>query len=190
MDGKDGAAGPMNGLNGEVLVRVASPRDAEAVGLLLRASYPVLLASGYEPGLLARAIPFMVEANPALLSCGTWYVAEVASSLGVLAGCGGWTLTPPGGRAEPPDPAFGHVRHFATHPDWARRGLGRALFARCLADAQAAQVQTFECNSTIVAEPFYQALGFERLGPMTVLLGGRVAFPGVRMRLRLPPAGI
>ena len=176
---------PMIGSGEEFVVRVASPSDVDAVSALLRASYPTLLASGYEAGLLARAIPFMVQPIPALLICETWYVAEVPGSPGTLVGCGGWTLAQPGSGVEPADPTLGHVRHFATRPDYARRGVGRAVFAHCIAGARGTGVQTFECQSTLVAEPFYRALGFERLGLVSVLLGGRIDFPVIRMNLRL-----
>jgi hypothetical protein len=45
-------------------VRGASPQDAEAVSALLEASYPSLMALGYEPTLFARALPLLTKANP------------------------------------------------------------------------------------------------------------------------------
>jgi hypothetical protein len=69
---------------------------------------------------------------------------------------------------EPIDPVLGHIRQFATHPNWTRRGIGRALFERCVADARAAGVCTFECYSSIGAERFYRALG--SVEPMTLAL--------------------
>jgi len=53
-------------------VRTASLEDAEAVSALLQASYPSLMALGYDPVLFARALPLLTKANPALLSSGTW----------------------------------------------------------------------------------------------------------------------
>lgn len=40
-------------------VRIASPQDAEAVSALLAASYPLLMAFGYDPILFARALPVL-----------------------------------------------------------------------------------------------------------------------------------
>jgi hypothetical protein len=65
------------GNTADFAVRTASPKDAEAVSGLLQASYQSLMAFGYEPVLFARAFPILAKANPMLLSCGTWYVAEV-----------------------------------------------------------------------------------------------------------------
>jgi GNAT superfamily N-acetyltransferase len=179
-----GFANTILGSDQEILVRVASSTDADAVAGLLCASYPTLLASSYEAALLAQAIPFLVRPAPTLLAGDTWYVAEFLHNPGRLAGCGGWTSARPDGGAEP-DRTLAHVRHFATDPKCVRQGVGRALFARCLADARTSGVRAFECQSTLVAEPFYAALGFERVGPINVRLGGRIDFPGVRMRLRL-----
>jgi GNAT superfamily N-acetyltransferase len=171
------------------LVRAASPSDADAVGVLLRASYALLLAPGYEPEMLARALPLMTKANPALLSSGTWYVAQAPGADGALAGCGGWTLQRPGAPYEPVDPALGHLRHFAVHPGWTRMGVGRALCSRCTADARAVGVHAFECYATTVAETFYRALGFETVGPLAVPMTNDIDLPSIRMICRIAVPG-
>jgi len=76
-------------------VRVAAPDDAEPIGTLLRASYPSLMLPGYSAAVLARALPLMVRATPALLRSGTYYLVEGPGR--ALAGCGGWTFERPGG---------------------------------------------------------------------------------------------
>jgi GNAT superfamily N-acetyltransferase len=161
-----------------VAVRVAGPEDAAAVEATLRASYPTLMAPGYPADIFARALPPMVRANPALLRSGAYYLAEAAD--GPVAGCGGWSLVRPGAPDAPIDPTLGHVRHFATHPAWVRRGVGRALFDRCVADAQGAGVRRFECYSSLGAEPFYAALE-----PVTIVLQPGITLPSVRMVFRL-----
>ena len=88
------------------------------------------MALGYEPVLFARALPLLTKANPALLSSGTWYVVELSGADGTLVGCGGWARQRPDAPNEPVDTVLGHLRHFATHPKWTRRGMGRALFER------------------------------------------------------------
>jgi GNAT superfamily N-acetyltransferase len=171
----------MNDTKAHFIVRTAQPSDAPAVSDLLAASYPVLLASDYEPDLLADALPHMTRANPALLASGTYYVVEVQDTPGLLVGCGGWTLERPGAPEERVDPTHGHIRHFATHPAWIHRGVGRALFGRCVADARTIGVRIFECYATTVAEPFYRALGFKTVNHMVVLMGDGLAFPSVHM---------
>ena len=168
----------------QVLVRVASLADTKVVEALLRASYPSLMAPGYPTDLLAQALPFMVRANPALLCSGTYYLAEEPE--GTVIGCGGWTLERPGAADMPVDPTLGHIRHFATHPNWTRRGVGKRLLDRCTTDALATGVCGFECYSSLVAEAFYSALGFAVIEPVMVGMGPGVAFPSVRMIRRLP----
>jgi GNAT superfamily N-acetyltransferase len=162
-------------------VRVASPADAEAVGKLLRSSYPKLMASAYDADALAPALKLMTNANPALLGSGTHYVAELAT--GLLVGCGGWTWERPGtGTVEP---QLGHLRHFAVHPDWTRRGVGRAIFRVCKRTAREAGVRVFECYSSLNAEKFYRSLNFVRIREMDMELKPRVTLPGVLMRCDL-----
>lgn len=161
-------------------IRVAKPGDFEAVSRLLLASYSTLLTNHYDADLLKIALPFMTRANPDLLASGTWYVAE--SKAETLVGCGGWS------RARPDTgetvPGEGHVRHFATHPEWLGRGIGTSLLARCFKDAQPL-IHTLHCFSTLSAEPFYRACGFETIGPIEVPMGSTVKFPAMLMKRHL-----
>jgi GNAT superfamily N-acetyltransferase len=162
-----------------IQIRVAGPEDTEAVETVLRASYSVLLESTYAPDILAGALPLMVRANPTLLSSGTYYLVTMPDC--TAAACGGWTLEPPGGVSASMDPTRAHIRHFATHPDWIGRGIGRALFDRCVADARAVGVERFECYSTLVGQPFYRALGFSAVEAISVDMAPGITLPSIRM---------
>ena len=159
-------------------IRVADPTDLDAVTELLEASYPLLLASAYDASLLDAALPAMTRAQPALLASGTYYVA--VSPGGRIVGCGGWSRERPGSGETVAK--LGHVRHFGTHPDWIRRGVGRALYERCAHDARRAGLARLECYSTLSAEPFYAALGFERVRHIEVAFPSNVEFPGTLMQ--------
>ena len=159
-------------------LRIATPDDAEAVSALLDASYPTLLASWYDPVMLARALPGMTTVNPELLACGTWYV--VVDEHGEVVGCGGWTTEHPNTSAV--EPGLAHMRHFATHPKAVRRGIGRMIAERSFEDARKRGITRFECFSTLAAEPFYASLGFESVSKMTIEHGPVFAFPCVLMR--------
>ena len=152
--------------------------DVPAVTALLEACYPVLFALGYERDVLAPALPRMTKANPRLLASGNFFVAESAD--GGIVGCGGWSQERPG--TNDIVEGEGHIRHFATHPDWLRRGIGRAIIDHCVGQATAAGVKRFDCYSSLVAVAFYRAAGFSTVGAMTLDLGPGVTIPGVLMR--------
>ena len=164
-------------------VRVATPDDADAVTGVLEASYPTLMAPAYPAEMLAPALVLMTRANPALLACGTFFVAEDAS--GTIVGCGGWTPGLPGTKPAPGDATTGHVRHFAVHPQALRRGVGRALISRTVDDARAAGMTRLSCYSSLVAVEFYASAGFTPLEERTVLLAEGVPIRTVVMELGL-----
>jgi GNAT superfamily N-acetyltransferase len=159
-------------------IRPSTPADADAVTALLEASYPKLFAAGYDETALAPALPRMTKANPRLLASGNYFIAE--STDGEIVGCGGWSKERPGSNEI--EAGIGHVRHFATHPDWLRRGIGGAIIARCIQQARAAGVERLECYSSLVAVRFYEAIGFAVAGPVSLELGPGVTLPGCLMR--------
>lgn len=163
-------------------IRPTRPDDKAVVEAILNASYPTLMAGAYDAGLLARALPRITRANPALLASGTYFVAECR---GEPVGCGGWSCERPGTGMVEID--LGHVRHFATLPDFLGRGVGRALYGRCASQAWSAGVRRLECYSSLNGEPFYAALGFARLGPIDVAMGPDVIFPSILMTRRIDP---
>ena len=158
-------------------LRVATPEDAEAVAAVLGPSYCELMAGAYPPDLLACALPVITRANPRLLASGRYYLVEAET--GEPAGCGGWSPNPPDRPDD--DPERAHVRHFATHPDWLRRGVGRMLYERCETDARAAGFTLFECYASLNGEAFYAALGFRRLGRIETPMPGGILFPAIHM---------
>ncbi len=160
----------------KVAVRPSTQADRDEASRVLASSYAALLQDWYTPELLAVALPKMTTAQDALLTSGTWYLAELD---GQVAGVGGWTWERPGtGELEP---ELGHLRHFGTDPTFARRGVARALIERCFQDGAAAGVKRWECYSTLAAERFYAAFSFRSVAAFDVQMGGGVVFPSVRM---------
>jgi N-acetylglutamate synthase-like GNAT family acetyltransferase len=162
---------------GPFVIRAAGPADTDAVSILLEASYSRLLVTSYDRNILRRALPYMIKSNPALLASGTYYVAETEP--GVLVGCGGWTAAKPGSGEMTAGEA--HIRHFAIHPDWTRRGIGSSLLDRCIRDARSLGIVKLHCFSTLNAEPFYRASGFDTIGSIGVPMGPTITFPAVLM---------
>lgn len=171
-------------VEGDLDVRSATPGDAQSVTALLHASYPALLAAAYPPEVLRWALPATTQANPKLLSSGRYFLAFSGER---LVGCGGWSWQQPGtGQLTP---GLGHLRHFATHPDWLRRGVGRAVYRRSEAQALAEGARRLECFSSLNAEPFYRALGFHRVRLAELTHGDAMGMTCVLMRRDLKPAG-
>ena len=163
-------------------LRPATPDDACAVTAMLQASYPVLMAAGYDDAMLALALPLMTRANPTLLASGTFYVAETQD--GAFVGCGGWTFEHPGSGMK--ELGLAHIRHFGTHADWTGRGVGRAIFERCLSDARSSGAERFQCYSSLNAEGFYAVMGFKAVRRETVRMSDDLMLPVIHMECPIP----
>ena len=103
-----------------------------------------------------------------LVEDGTYLAVEDGS---LLVGCGGWSrrATLYGGDhsralrdARPLDPARepARIRAMYTHPDHARRGIGRLILARCEAAAAAEGFGSVELMATMAGVPLYRACGY------------------------------
>jgi GNAT superfamily N-acetyltransferase len=162
-------------------IRVASSTDAPAISAVLTSSYTTLLPGLYNYQMLQTAMPLMTVANPALLACGTYFVAEASD--GRILGCGGWT-------AEHPETGeiiagLAHIRHFATDPQMTRMGVGKALLTLCVTQSFTKNIRTLECCSTLPAQSFYAAAGFQNLGGIEAVLGPGIRLPAIRMQKTL-----
>lgn len=158
-----------------IAIRTSTGADLAAVDALLARSYPKLLKADYPASVLATALPLISRAQPDLLTCGTYYLAEEA---GELRAAGGWTRDRKASER-------GHIRHVVCDDRHLRRGIARAVLERCFMTARAAGVVEMECWSTLTGGAFYRALGFEVLGPKDVALAGGVRFASLRMMRRL-----
>lgn len=167
----------------DIRIEIATLSDAPAVTTLFERSYSRLLVGEYDAKTLDRAMAFLAHTNPDLLGSGTYYLAKTAD--GALAGSGGWTMNRPGTKDDV-SPGVAHVRHFAVDPDHTRKGIARALFDRCVADAkQTNGVHRFECYSTLSAQRFYEKLGFEVIGEFAAPFAPDFSFPSLHMRCDL-----
>ena len=161
-------------------IRPATTDDREVLEELIDACYSTVYPGWYDDVLLSAALPVMLRIDPALLESGRYFAASLG---GRLAGCGGWSTATPGtGRTEE---TVGHIRHFATHPDFMRSGVGSAIIMRCLEEAKREGMRVLRCFSSIPAERFYARHGFDRIDAVNIMLGDSVAFPAVLMEKKL-----
>ena len=124
-----------------------------------------------------------------LVEDGTYFVIEAEGS---IAGCGGWSrrATLYGGDhsaslREPRllDPAVdaARIRAMYTHPDFARRGVGRLILRLCEEAALAAGFRRAELMATLAGEPLYHACGYAEVERTAAEVDG-VSVALVRMR--------
>jgi GNAT superfamily N-acetyltransferase len=123
-----------------------------------------------------------------LIEDGTYFVVE---SEGRIVGCGGWSrrATLFGGDhsgrrdARLLDPATepARVRGMYTHPEFARRGIGRLVLSLCEAAAAREGFHTLELVATVAGEPLYLSYGFSLTERFEVATSKGLAIPVARM---------
>lgn len=161
-------------------LRIATRKDITAVDMLLSRAYPRLLKADYAPSVLVMALPKISRAQPDLVTSGTYYLIEED---GVLLGAGGWTANAPGQGGI--TRGVGHIRHVVTDDRATRRGVGRKLMDFIAHTAREQGLRRLSCLSTLTAEPFYHAVGFKTLKPVTIPLGTGIDFPAIEMERHL-----
>jgi GNAT superfamily N-acetyltransferase len=150
-----------------LLLRPATLDDRPALEELIAQSARGLSRGDYTDGQVEAALGDAFGVDSELIRDGTYFVAEVD---GQMVGCGGWsrraTLYGSDARAGRQstllDPArdAARIRAFFVHPDWARRGIGRAILDRSESEARAHGFRSAELLSTLPGEPFYRSLGY------------------------------
>ncbi len=167
-------------------IRTARPGDQQALDRLFGQSYPALLKTAYPPSIMVTAVPLISRAKPELIVSGSYFVVTCADGAeeGCIVGAGGWTARERGtGRVGVS--ATGHVRHVVTDHRRVRQGIGRALMGHVIETARGAGMSRLDCLSTLNAEAFYRACGFETREPVTVPLRAGIDFPAIRMQRSL-----
>ncbi len=167
--------------------RRARPGDIPTLKILMDAAIGEL-QRGYLTAQEIEASRFVMGLDTQLIADGSYFIVE---SEGRIAGCGGWSRRATlfggdhsAGRSDALlDPAkdAARVRAMYTHPDFARRGVGRMILELCERAAAAEGFSRLEMGATLAGEPLYRACGYaviERLDTDTPL-GVRV--PILRM---------
>ncbi len=123
-----------------------------------------------------------------LIADGTYFVVEHS---GEVVGCGGWSRrravfggdkarTGEDGILDPKCDAA-RIRAFFVRPDYARRGIGRAILSACEAALLAAGFREAVLVATIAGEPLYSSFGYEVAERYEVPLPGGLTLPVIRM---------
>jgi GNAT superfamily N-acetyltransferase len=175
-----------------MIARFATIADVPALQTLIARSVRDLSAAFYTPAQIDAALVAVFGVDTQLIADRTYYVID--SPRGPAA-AGGWSFRRPlsGGDQmkaaadsrldSTTEPA--RIRAFFVHPDWARRGLARQLYAECARAAFDAGFRELELMATLPGEPLYAALGFSALERLSIPLGEGVELPLVRMKRRI-----
>jgi N-acetylglutamate synthase-like GNAT family acetyltransferase len=151
----------------EYTIRKAKMNDCPAIEKLIALSARGLSAQDYTPEQIEGALQGAFGVDTQLIKDGTYFVVEAE---GLMVGCGGWSkrktlfgsdkreARDPGELDPAIDPA--KIRAFFVHPDWARKGIGRALLDRCESEAKAAGFRSFEMMATLPGVRLYAACGY------------------------------
>jgi GNAT superfamily N-acetyltransferase len=147
----------------------------------------------YSERQIEAAVASVFGVDTDLILDGTYFVAELA---GALVGCGGWSrrrtlfggdryASRDAGELDPEsEPA--KIRAFFVHPDYARRGIARAILSACEAEALARGFRSVELMATLPGLRLYRACGYEGDGRVGYDIedGVRIEFVPMRKALR------
>ena len=173
-------------------LRLATPDDIPALEVLIPLSVRKLQAATYSNSQIEAALGTVLGLDTQLIRDDSYYVVQAEN---LIVGCGGWSRrrTLFGSDHGPVkddnflDPAVdpARVRAFFVHPDWTRRGIGRAILAECEAAAARMGFRTVELASTLAGLPLYSASGYVEVEGIAVPLKNGQTLPVVRMRKSL-----
>src|SRR5919205_4588783 len=145
-----------------MIIRRATLDDREAITELIAQSARGLSRGHYSDPQIDAAIARVFGVDTNLIEDGTYFVAEIS---GALVGCGGWSRrkTLFGGDQYAaretgyldPESEPAKIRAFFIHPDHARKGIGRAILARCEDEARAHGFHSLELMATLPGIAFY-----------------------------------
>ena len=166
--------------------------EREAIKQLIAESARQLSRQYYSDAQIEAAIATVFGVDTDLIEDGTYFVVE---SEGQLAGCGGWSKrkTLFGGDQYSSrdtaylDPQFeaAKIRAFFIHPDYARKGIARAILSRCEDEARAEGFRALELMATLPGIEFYKSCGFVETGNFDLALTEAVQLELVPMRKKL-----
>lgn len=178
-------------LKSSIHLRPAQQADLPEIKPLVQRAIGELLAPFLSPGQVQASYEIM-GVDTQLVADGTYFIAETD---GAIAACGGWSRRAthfggdhsPGRDARHLEPADepARVRAMYTDPKFARRGIGRAILARCEQAAASEGFGSVALVATMAGVPLYRACGYEEVARFDEITPSGIAVPLVRMRKTL-----
>jgi len=167
--------------------RIATLEDVAQLRDLMTISIRKLVGAYLDKARVEASFEIM-GVDTRLIEDGTYFAIEDGHR---IVGCGGWSRRATlfggdhtGGRdARLLDPVTepARVRAMYTHPDFARRGIGRLVLSLCEAAALREGFRVFELVATVAGEPLYLACGYSVIERIEVPTSKGVTVPCARM---------
>lgn len=161
--------------------------DVPEMRLLMERAIGDLLKPFLPPDGVAGSFEIM-GLDTQLIADGTYFAVCDGAR---IAGCGGWSRRATlfggdhtsGRDAALLDPAkdAARVRAMYTHPDYARRGIGRVILQACEEAARAEGFAAVELAATLAGEPLYRACGYSVIEPFSRHTSNGAEVPLIRM---------
>ena len=168
--------------------RLATMEDAASIADLMRMSILAIFPSFYDERQTASAAIHVAHVDAALIQDGTYFVHEAD---GEIVACGGWSRRgrlftgsgdqPDDGRLLDAATEAAHIRAMFVRPDWARRGLGRAILEAGREAARAEGFQRLDLMATLPGVPLYRSFGFEERERAILTMPDGVSIEAVAM---------
>ncbi|MEZ5428233.1 MAG: GNAT family N-acetyltransferase [Pyrinomonadaceae bacterium] len=172
-------------------IRKAALDDLAGIERLIAASVRGLSRAHYTDEQIERSVRTVFGVDTELIRDRTYFAAG-ESGTGKLVGCGGWgkrktlygasrfSYSRDSAELDPrTDPA--RIRAFFIHPDFARRGIGKAILNLCEEEARAAGFRSAEMMATLPGVEFYQASGYAGEERVAVPIGDGLEIICIRM---------
>lgn len=175
-------------------IRKAKIDDRPEIAQLIAESVRKLSREDYDEREIELSIKTVFGVDTQLITDETYFVAE--SEDGKIVGCGGWSkrktlygasiysqtrdsseLNPDGDAAK--------IRAFFIHPEWARKGIGKAILEKCESEAKAHGFKSAEMMATLPGVKLYAVCGYQGDEEVKVPVGENVDIICVKMRKNL-----
>jgi GNAT superfamily N-acetyltransferase len=170
-------------------LRPARIDDIPVLEELIPLSVRTLQAPHYSPAQMEAALGPVFGVDRQLIRDGTYFVAVDNAR---VVGCGGWSRRKSlfGGDASRnplEDTLLNHkidparIRAFFVRPEFARRGIGRAILVACETAIRSAGFHSAELVATLAGEPLYASAGYAVAERYEIPLDRGLSLPVVRM---------
>lgn len=169
--------------------RTATLSDAEAIRTIIVASVEGLSRGDYDEAQIQAALGSAFGLDSELVRDGTYFVVEDGEQ---LVACGGWSKrktlfggdAQAGRQSELLDPTVdsARIRAFFVRPEWARRGIGRALLELCETEAKRHGFRSTQLMATLPGHRLYKACGYVGEERVATPLPGGVTIDFIPMK--------